>query len=239
MITGIAPTDATVTDAEMTEPVHHMLAARDLLPAEHFLDSRYPSAELIVGMKKNFGVTLVTPVLMNSSPQARAGAGFDRTAFTLDWDKRQATCPRGDTSTWWSPATLRGTKAIVIKFDKETCRPCPVRDQCTRSKTGGRTLSLQPRELQEVLDHARLQQGDEQWRAKYGTRAGIEGTIHQAVAVTGMRRARYLGLQKTHLEHVFSAVALNLIRLDAWWNGHPLDRTRVSHLARLDLSLAA
>ncbi|MFD3940153.1 hypothetical protein ACFWSF_24775 [Streptomyces sp. NPDC058611] len=48
-----------------------------------------------------------------------------------------------------------------------------------------------------------------------------------------------LGLQKTHLEHVFSAVALNLIRLDAWWNGHPLDRTRVSHLARLDLSLAA
>ncbi|MFD8886755.1 hypothetical protein ACFV0H_30235 [Streptomyces erythrochromogenes] len=63
--------------------------------------------------------------------------------------------------------------------------------------------------------------------------------MHQAVAVTGMRHARYLGLRKTHLEHVFSAVALNLIRLDAWWNGHPLDRTRVSHLARLDLSLAA
>ncbi len=36
---------------------------------------------------------------------------------------------------------------------------------------------------------------------------------------------------------LFSAVALNLIRLDAWWNGHPLDHTRVSHLARLDLSL--
>ncbi|WP_216827219.1 transposase [Streptomyces sp. SAI-097] len=111
------------------------------------------------------------------------------------------------TSTWWSPSTQRGTKAIVIKFDKETCRPCPVRDQCTRSKTGGRTLSLQPREAQEVLDHARLQQGDEQWRAKYGTRAGIEGTIHQAVAVTRKRRARYLGLQKIHLEHVLSARA--------------------------------
>ncbi|MDX3130603.1 hypothetical protein PV367_12545 [Streptomyces europaeiscabiei] len=83
MITSIATTDATVTDAEMTEPVHHMLAARDLLPAEHFLDSGYASAELIVGMKKNFGVTLATPVLMNSSPQARAGAGFDRTAFRI------------------------------------------------------------------------------------------------------------------------------------------------------------
>ncbi|MEX5712423.1 transposase, partial [Parafrankia sp. FMc6] len=42
----------------------------------------------------------------------------------------------------------------------------------------------------------RLQQSDEQWRAKYRTRAGVEGTIHQAVAVTGMRRARYRGLKK-------------------------------------------
>ena len=54
-----------------------------------------------------------------------------------------------------------------------------------------------------------------------------------------MRQARYRGLKKVHLEHVLSAVALNLIRLDAWWNGHPLDRTRTSHLARLELALAA
>lgn len=114
----------------------------------------------------------------------------------------------------------------MVKFDKETCRPCPVRDQCTRSKTGGRALSLKPRDRQEALDHARAQQTDEQWRAKYAARAGVQGTIHQAVAVTGMRRARYRGLPKIHIEHVFAAVALNLIRLDAWWNGHPLDRTR-------------
>lgn len=178
LITGMATTDATVTDAEMTEPVRHMLAARDLLPAENFLDPGYASAELIVGIKKNFGVTLVTPVLMNSSPQGACRRRVRPHRVHHRLGKRQATCPRGDTSTWWSPATLRGTKAIVIKFAKETCRPCPVRDQCTRSKTGGRTLSLQPREVQEVLDRACRQQGDEQWRAKYGTRAGIEGTIH-------------------------------------------------------------
>ncbi|HZD68852.1 MAG TPA: transposase, partial [Actinomycetes bacterium] len=70
-------------------------------------------------------------------------------------------------------------------------------------------------------------------------RAGVEGTISQAVAVTGIRHARYKGQDKTHLEHVYSAVALNLIRLDAWWNGHALDRTRTSHLTRLELALAA
>ena len=54
-----------------------------------------------------------------------------------------------------------------------------------------------------------------------------------------MRHARYRGLAKTRLEHTSAAVALNLIRLHAWWNGHPLDRTRTSHLARLELALAS
>jgi hypothetical protein len=35
-----------------------------------------------------------------------------------------------------------------------------------------------------------------------------------------------------------AAVALNLIRLHAWSNGHPIDRARTSHLARLELALA-
>jgi hypothetical protein len=77
------------------------------------------------------------------------------------------------------------------------------------------------------------------WQDKYKLRAGVEGTIRQAVAATDIRRARYRGLAKVHLDHVFCAVALNLIRLDSWWNGHPLDRTRVTHLARLELALAS
>jgi Transposase DDE domain len=76
-------------------------------------------------------------------------------------------------------------------------------------------------------------------RRGYTARAGVEGTINQAVAITGMRPARYRGLRKVRLQHVFSAVALNLIRLNAYWNGHPLDRTRTSRLSRLDVDLAA
>jgi hypothetical protein len=67
----------------------------------------------------------------------------------------------------------------------------------------------------------------------------VEGTINQAVAAAGVRRSRHHGLAKTHLDHVYSAIALNLIRLDAHWNDRPLDRTRTSHLARLELAQAA
>jgi integrase len=48
-----------------------------------------------------------------------------------------------------------------------------------------------------------------------------------------------LGLPKTHLAHIITATAINLIRLDAWWTETPPGRTRTSHLATLGASLAA
>jgi len=127
----------------------------------------------------------------------------------------------------------------VITFAKNTCRPCPVRAQCTTSAAGRRQLTVHSREVHQAQLAARAAQDTRDFQARYALRAGVEGTIRQGVAVTGMRHARYRGLAKTRLEHVNAATALNLIRLHAWWNGHPLDRTRTSHLARLELALAS
>lgn len=70
-------------------------------------------------------------------------------------------------------------------------------------------------------------------------RSPIEATIAQATKATDTRRARYRGMAKTSLDHNIRAVALNLIRLDAWFNGEALDPRRTSHLSRLELALAA
>ena len=74
--------------------------------------------------------------------------------------------------------------------------------------------------------------------ARYASRAGVEGLITQVTHVTGTRRARYLGLPKTTLEHNIAAAAINLIRLDVWWTCTPPDRGRTSKLQRLDLVAA-
>ena len=42
-----------------------------------------------------------------------------------------------------------------------------------------------------------------------------------------------------HLEHNIMAVALNLIRLDARWNGQCLDPRRTTHLSRLKFTRVA
>jgi DDE family transposase len=186
-----------------------------------------------------YGIALVTPMLADTSPQARAGEGFDRTAFTVDWDDQQVTCPQQQTNASWTPASQRGTEVIVVRFAGEVCQPCPVKSRCTTSTGRGRQLTLRPQAVQQALDHARAEQTSKTWQDKYALRAGVESTIAQSVKVTDTRHARYRGLPKTHLEHVFKAVALNLIRLDAWWHGHPLDRRRTSHLSRLELALAA
>ncbi|MGB6161720.1 MAG: transposase [Pseudonocardiaceae bacterium] len=239
LITNVATTDATVPDVAMTESIHRMLERRGLLPGQHYLDSGYPSAELMTRSRTECGVELITPLLGDHSPQARAGAGYDRASVTIDFDRQQATCPQGQISSSWNPVRQRGTDTIVISFPKATCGPCPVRQQCTTSRTRRRQLTVHPREVHTAQHQARELQDTKPWQATYALRAGVEGTIHQALTVCDIRHARYRSLRKVHLQHVFSAVALNLIRLHAYWNDHPMDHTLTSHLAQLELALAA
>ncbi|MEV6868764.1 transposase [Streptosporangium subroseum] len=66
-----------------------------------------------------------------------------------------------------------------------------------------------------MLQRARREQSTNAWKKRYGLRAGIEGTISQAVRVPDIRHARYRGLAKVGLQQLLSAAAVNLIRIDA------------------------
>jgi transposase len=237
LITNVATTTATVPDVAMTAPIHQQLAGKNLTPGQHLVDSGYPSADIIVAAARLHGITLVSPMLLDHSAQARAGAGYDQASFTIDFDNQQATCPQGAVSSSWSPASQRGTDAIVVSWPATTCKPCPAKALCTKGSR--RHLSIRPREEHQALADARAWQTTGEWKTIYAARAGVEGTMRQTTHVTGIRTARYRGLPKTTLEHTIAATAINLIRLDAYWTGHPLDRTRTSQLARLDFTTAA
>ena len=104
----------------------------------------------------------------------------------------------------------------------------------------GVCFTVPPRGLAEAQAAARGTETTIGFHADYARRAGVEGTMHQAATTShGARRTRFRGLPKTRLDHVYMACALNLLRLHAYWTGTPLDRRRTSHLARLELGLAA
>lgn len=242
LITDVATTCSTEPDVTATAGIQQRLTGHQVKPGEHYLDSGYPSADLVTDAARQ-GITMVTPLLADHSRQARAAEGFDKAAFRIDWTTRQVTCPEDHTSSGWYPVTQHGRDAIVIAFARSDCRPCPSRDQCTTSARGNRMLTLRPRELHETVAANRAAQKTDAWQAKYAVRAGVEGTINQTLDITGLRRARYRGLPKVTLQHAFSATAINVIRLDAHWASQQQPqqptRTRTSRLSRLAYRLAA
>jgi transposase len=237
LVTVTETTHACVPDVVMTGAIHDDMDAAGLPPGEHAADSGYASAEQLLAARAR-GITLIAPLRADASRQARTG-GYTADKFTIDWDAAQASCPEGAVSQYWSPCRQNGRDVIVVQFPAPACRDCPARDKCTTAARTGRQLTLRPREIHEAVTAARADQGTKTWQRKYAVRAGVEGLMAQATHVTGIRRARYLGLPKTTLEHNIAAVAINLIRLDAWWTCTPLDRSRTSHFQRLQYELAA
>jgi transposase len=238
LVTSVVTTHAAVADQAMTIPIHHQLTARDLPPGEHLMDAGYSTTAALLACRDD-GVRLIAPHRRDSSRHTRTGSAYARDAFTIDFDQQYAICPQGHKSATWNPGHHDGHDVITVAFPLGACIVCPARAECTTSQQRRRVITLRPRHLHEALQQARADQVTDTWKHTYRARAGIEGTIHQTVAVTGIRKARYTGRPKVELEHAFAATAINLIRLNAWWTHTPLQRTRITHLARLNLTLAA
>jgi transposase len=116
--------------------------------------------------------------------------------------------------------------------------PCPARQACTWAKDAPRQLTVRPQAHHEALQVARQRQETAAFTAQYSQRAGVEGTPSQGVRRCGLRRTRYIGLARTHLQHLMTAVALNMVRLGEWWLGTPLAKTRCSPFAALRVAAA-
>jgi transposase len=65
----------------------------------------------------------------------------------------------------------------------------------------------------------------------YAQWAGIEGVHAQGVRLMRLRRSRYVGEPRTHLQHVATAAALNLCRLHDWLAGVSPHLAPLSHFA--------
>jgi transposase len=237
LITNVETTPATTPDDTMIAVVHTSLERRGLLPDEHLVDKGYTDSRVLVNSPRQHGVTIVGPVAADTGWQARVEGGLTKAAFQVDWDREVVTCPAGKQSISWLPNTWPENGMVFeARFARRDCTPCALRPLCTRAKREPRIIGLQTREQFEALQEARKHQGTEAFRASYAARAGIEGTHAQAIRRCGLRRCRYLGLAKTHLQHVITAVAVNLVRVAEWLAGTPVARTRCSRFAALQLA---
>jgi transposase len=235
LITHVETTLSTVQDEQMTNHIHQALAAKNLLPKEHLLDRGYVNTNVLIDSQAQHGVEVIGPVKVDTSWQAQAKKGFDVFCFTIDWEQRKVFCPKGQTSQVWTDnhTDHAGKPRIYVRFAKKDCLACPVRNDCTRSPEGPRTVSFKPRAEFDLLQHARQREHTPEFKERYAKRAGIEGTISQGTRSFNLRRSRYIGQTKTHLQHILVAIAINLARFVNWINQMPRSATRSSPFAAL------
>jgi len=226
--------------------VHQGLAEREVLPEVHLVDAGYTDAEGLVSSQRNYGITLLGPVAADPSWQARAAEGFEKASFLIDWERETVICPAGKQNYSWLPNS-DGSRGVVggirVQFSSRDCTPCVVRTQCTRAKIAPRELVLLPREQYEALRTAKQRQNTESYREEYSIRAGVESTHSQGIRRCDLRRTRYIGLDKTRLQHIFTAIALNMIRTVEWLTDmSPIEpsqaKTRLSRFAALEKAIA-
>ncbi|MFD7447301.1 IS1182 family transposase [Streptomyces sp. NPDC059909] len=217
VITDVATTAATTHDSQVLPGIHTRLARRGLLPAEHLVDAGYTSLPHLEQATREHQVTVSGPLRSNPTRQHRQNEGFARDDFHIDYDRQQVTCPQGQVSQGWHgpypTSSPTAAPLIVARFTKSQCRPCPVRSRCTSTVDSARTVGFPPRELRDLQLRVRTEQQTPQWKARYAVRSGVEGTVNEFAHGHGMRRCRYRGQGKAHIQHVLTAIAVNIERL--------------------------
>ncbi|AUY47878.1 transposase [Streptomyces sp. CB01881] len=214
LVTDVHTTCATEPDVSATTPIQDKLIDRDLKPGEHLTDSGYPSGANI-GASLERGITLIAPVTVQTGRGAHHGT-FTPKDFHVDWQTGVTRCPAGATSISMRP---KKNGLIRVAFSRADCRPCPIRGQCTSSAPHlGRSLEIHPEPIHTARMRMQTEQDSPEWRETHRARAGIEGPVSQAVRGPGLRRSRYRGLDKTHLQNILIGIAINIRRLGAHYD---------------------
>lgn len=236
LIVSVLTTPATQQDVSTTLSVHQELAAKQHLPKEHLVDAGYIDADLLVEVNRDYSVQLIGPPRGAKGWQTKEPGALTVYDFDVDWERGQVSCPAGKTSVSWKAYQQGGRyprDLIKVRFTTADCRACPLRTHCTRSPQQPRSLNLQPKAAFEALKAARDYIASTDGQRAYQLRAGVESTLSQGVRAFGMRRSRYRGEAKTHLQETAAAAAINVLRVTDWLTGLRPKTTQLSRFAAL------
>jgi transposase len=165
------------------------------------VDAEFATGEILKKAEEQH-VTLNTPVR-----QIVTHGGFPKTAFQYDALTDTYRCPQGATLSHCGTHQKKGERHY--RPAAGTCAGCPLREQCTTSKTG-RTVTRTP-------DEAHWERQREHARTPLAVMGKVlrgiiaEGTFAEAVR-HGIHTLRYVGQQMAVMQRALIALILNFKR---------------------------
>ncbi len=194
--TGLVPavgiTPANAPEATVTDSITADLDAAGRALSELYIDRAYLSSSLVRDRSPDLAIFCKAWRVRNVSGR------YAKDQFSLDFDAGQLTCPAG--------AAMPFTPGKTVRFPKNTCAACPLRQQCTTS-SNGRSVAIHPDEA--LLAELRQRQQTPAGRARLRERVQVEHTLAHVGHWQG-RRARYNGTRKNLFDLRRVAVVHNL-----------------------------
>ena len=167
-------------------------------------DSRYGTVPNIVGLEER-GIKAYLP----TSDFSQRTKYYPAKLFRYDSWKDHYVCPQGQIL----PLVSRrnSEQVLVYKAKAEACNACPVKDECTGSKSGRHIFRSF---FQEYLDKAESYRQTEAYQKALRKRSvWVEPLFGEAKEFHPLRRFRLSGLLKVNIEGVMVATGQNLKRL--------------------------
>lgn len=194
-----------VTDIEQLAPM--ALAAKEALGVstlEVAADRGYHNGAHVAVCEEN-GITPYVPA-PNTSKNDKVGR-FTKEAFTYDSERDAYRCPAGH---WLGQSTKTELKGRTIRYysNRQACKTCPIRAQCTSSPEG-RRIARTPEEAQVAAMRRRLEERAQLMLQRKQTAEHPFGTIKR-----GMDAGYFLlqGLNGVGGEFSLSVLAYNIKR---------------------------
>ncbi len=192
LIPAVGITPANAPEASVTGNITADLDAAGRHLAELHIDRACLSSALVRDRGPDLAIYCKAWRVRNASGR------FAKDQFSIDFDTGQLTCPAGTSMPFEAGKTVR--------FPKDTCAACPLRERCTASGNG-RSVSIHPDE--ELLAELRHRQQTPDGRAELRERVKVEHALAHVGHWQG-RRARYRGTRKNLLDLRRVAVVHNL-----------------------------
>lgn len=225
VITHVGVTPSSGSDAGVTVGVIDELTERGVGPVELWADTSYGSGRNGWEAGRR-GTELVSPVGGRPPRESDRGdepAGVMAADFDIDVTaRRAAVCPAGHEA-MAEYEDEDAPEQVEIHFARDVCEPCALRPRCPvkwrrRPELGGEwalsgayVLSVDLARLN--IERRRRAESGEEWRKRYGLRAGIEGTNSELKRRHGLGRLRVRGGERVRLAVYLKALSCNVKRM--------------------------
>jgi transposase len=170
-------------------------------------DSKYGTAANYLALRDREVKAHIPDLSTSQKGSGRRAAIFDLSEFIYDETTDTYTCPAGERLT--AKKHKKKRRAIEYSLSKRICMRCDLRDRCSRSKNGARTITRHLR--QQELDTMRQLSKSAQSRRDLRTRKHfMERSYADAANNHGFKRSRWRGLDRITIQDLMIAAVQNI-----------------------------